>query len=351
MDLKEESWGSYLGDPVRVFTVTYKRSGFLVTITDLGATTLRVVLPDRHGTPGDVTLTQETPEDLINCGAYLGATIGRVANRIGDSKFSLEGKEYTLFANNGPHCLHGGKVGFDKRIWALASQQVTDHEVILKFSYVSPDLEEGFPGALSSSITYFIQPDKIAWEFEARTDKTTIVNLTNHNYWNLDGLATAIDDQTVSIAASNYSPIDSTGLSTGVVTPVEPGLDTRHPKPYSEIFASFGDVDNNFYLDEAKNWYPNQKTLYTCAESYSPKTGRAMTIKTSDPCVQLYTGNSLGIPPMTSSNGNHEVRKHYAFCLETQRPPNAINNSFKNYVILQPGETYYHRTEHEFKLR
>jgi len=223
----------------------------------------------------------------------------------------------------------------------------------LKFVYVSPDMEEGFPGTLTTSIKYIIQPNKIAWEFEATTDKTTIVNLLNHDYWNLDGLDTTIDEQEIRIASSTYGPTDSYGLFTGEVRPIEPGLDTRQAKKFSQILAEFGDVDHNMFLDEAKNWTPNQRNLHFCAEAYSPKTGRVMQVKTSEPCIQFYTGNFLGdnAHNIQTTNGDHKVGKHYAFCLETQRPVNAVNNSFRDYVILHPKETYYHKTEHEFSLK
>jgi len=221
----------------------------------------------------------------------------------------------------------------------------------LKFTYVSPDGEEGYPGTLTSSITYYIQPNKLSWDFESTTDKTTIVNLTNHNYWTLDGLATPIDEQEISILASTYSPIDADGLSTGEVVEIPASLDSRNYRKFSDLFAKFGDVDNNFFLDEGKSWTKNQKQVHACAEVYSPKTGRVMTIRTSQPCIQLYTGNFLGIEPILTSNGNHKVGKHYAFCLETQIPPNAINNNFREWSILNPGEKYFHRTEHEFTTK
>jgi aldose 1-epimerase len=326
-------------------------SGFFVTITDLGANTLRIVIPDRNGIPGDVALTQETPELLINFGAMLGATVGRVANRVAKGKFSLEGKDYTLFVNNGPNSLHGGKVGFDKKIWKLDSKNEDSNEVSLKFVYVSPDMEEGYPGTLTNSIKYIIQPNKIAWEFEATTDKTTILNLTNHNYYNLDGPGVRIDDQEISIRASTYNLVDGDGLTIGEAQPVLPSIDTRQHKKFSEIFEKFGDVDNNFFLDDAKDWSKNQIQMHQCAVVYSPKTGRLMTIKTSEPSVQLYTANSLGDGPIKTTNGNIKADKHFAFCLETQRRPDAINHPiFKDYVILKPGENYYHKTEHEFKL-
>jgi aldose 1-epimerase len=351
MQLNEEHWGQYEGKDVRIFTAKDSKIGFFATFTDLGAGSLRIVVPDKHGVPGDVTVTQETPDVLVKFGAYLGATCGRVANRIANGKFSLEGKEYTLFVNNGPNHLHGGKIGFDKKIWHLESKSVNEHEATLKFTLESADLEEGYPGKLNVSTKYTIQPNKITWEFEATTDKTTLVNITNHNYWNMDGIGVAINDQEIQIAASTYNPVDALGLNTGEIKPAE-NIGTQKPIKFSEIFATYGDVDNNYYLEAAKPWTKNQRQLHACAQVYSPATGREVTIRTSEPCVQLYTANYLGVNEIKTSNGDKPARKHFAFCLETQRPSNAIHQpSVKDSVILHPGETYFHKTEHEFRVR
>lgn len=351
MEFKEEPWGQYKGNDVKRFTVKDTKSGFMATFTDLGAASLRVVVPDKNGTPGDVAVTQETPEILIKFGAYLGATVGRVANRIGAGKFSLEGKDYTVAINNASNHLHGGLVGFDKKIWKLENKTVAENEVTLKFTTESADMEEGYPGHLRVSTTYIINPNKIAWEFEATTDKTTLVNITNHNYWNLDEIGVAIDDQEVHIQASTYNTVDAEGLNTGEIKPAET-IGTQKPIKFSQIFSTYGDVDNNYYLDAAKPWAKGQRQLHACAQVYSPKTGREMIIRTNEPCVQLYTANYLGVDEIKTTNGNLPARPHYAFCLETQRPSNAINQPpVRDTVILKPGETYFHKTEHEFKIR
>lgn len=352
MEFKEEPWGQYAGNNVRLFTVSDSKSGFLASFSDLGAASIRVVVKDKDGVSSDVAVTQDTPEILIKFGAYLGATVGRVANRIGGGKFSLEGKDYTVAVNNGPNHLHGGLVGFDKKIWTLAEKSVKESEVTLKFTHESADGDEGFPGKLNASILYTINPNKLTWEFQATTDKTTIVNLTNHNYWNLDAIGVAIEDQVVKIAAETYNTVDSDGLNTGEIKQVSENQGTNKPIKFSEIYSRYGNVDNNYFLDAAKPWTKNQRELHECAEVYSPKTGRTMIIRTTEPCVQLYTAHFLGVDEIKTSNGGLPAKPRFAFCLETQRPSNAINNpAVRDTVILNPGEVYYHKTEHEFKLK
>jgi len=317
-------------------------------VTDLGATLLRVVRPDKHGQHVDIALTQETPEELVNRPGYLGATVGRVANRIGYGRFELDGNEYKVAVNNGPHHLHGGIVGFNKKIWHLTEHQQSENEVRLGFKYESPDTEEGYPGSLITNITYHFEPNKIWWVIEATTDRPTILNITNHAYWNLDGLDVNIGDQEIQVAASTYLPSDENNFPSGGIRPVESTIDMRSPRKFSDVLQQFGDVDNNFFLDEAKSHKgKNQREVHYCAKATSAKTGIEMTIHTSEPCVQLYTGNYLHQVGVV--NGGHKVDKHYAFCLETQRPPNAINTpQFKDSVILRSEEVYFHKTVHEF---
>jgi len=352
MKLTVEPWGTFGGEPVQRFTIADTSSGAFTTITDLGATLLRVVRPNKQGKLIDLALTQETAEELITRGENLGATVGRVANRIANGEFELDGIAYTLARNDeGRHHIHGGIEAFHKKIWQVAKQQQLENEVILGFRYVSPNKEEGYPGTLVSDVTFHFEPNKIWWAFEATTDKPTIVNLTNHAYWTLEGLDTIIDDQEIEVAASTYFPIDEYGLPTdGKEQPVESALDMRTPRKFSDIFKQFGDVDNNFFLDEAKaHEATNNCELYYCAKITSEKTGIGMVIHTTDPCVQVYTANNLAKAGTT--NGGHPAVKHGAFCLETQKPPNAINYpKYRDLVILRPGESYYHKTVHEFIL-
>lgn len=349
MKITTGEYGIYNGKTCKLFTITDPGSGAQVTVTDLGAALLRVVRPDKNGKLIDIALTQDNPEELISCKGYLGATVGRFANRIGYGKFELDGTQYKLEPNNGPHVLHGGFEGFHKRLWEVVEQEESENEVRLGFKYESPDLESGFPGSLISRITYHFEPNKVWWEIEASANRPTILNLTNHTYWNLEGLQVKIDDQEIEIAAGTYFPGDENSFPTGEIRQVEPTLDMRTSRKFSDIFQKFGDVDNNFFLDEAKK-YSNQKSqreLHYCARAFSTKTGISMTLHTTEPCVQLYTGN--WVQEMKTYNGGLKAEKHDAFCLETQRPPDAINNpAFRDLVVLRPEEVYYHKTVHEF---
>eukprot|EP01111_Echinosteliopsis_oligospora_P015257 TRINITY_DN5975_c0_g2_i1.p1 TRINITY_DN5975_c0_g2~~TRINITY_DN5975_c0_g2_i1.p1 ORF type:complete len:356 (+),score=98.55 TRINITY_DN5975_c0_g2_i1:55-1122(+) len=354
MELTKSDWGEYEGQKVALFTISHKSSGFQVTITDMGASIVRVLVPDRDGKSADITITQDKPELLPQGGGYLGASVGRVANRINRGKYSLDGKDYQLYINNTPHSLHGGQVGFDRKIWKTVSHSCDGHAVVIKFSYTSPDGEENYPGTLHVDLTYFIEANKISWEFEAKVDdKTTIINLTNHSYWNLDGLeADLIDEQAVEIKADTFCPVDDNCFPTGDVKSVDNLVDLRSMREFKDVFNTFGGVDNNFFLSEAgKDYVKNQRSVHACASAYSKKTGRLMTVRTSEPCVQLYTGNGLRYVK-TSNGGDHKCIDHGAFCLETQRPPDSVNDPrFRDLVTLNPGETYYHRTEHVFSIK
>jgi len=310
---------------------------------------LRVVVPSKHGTAVDVTLTEDTAERLAGS-AFFGCSVGRVANRIGNSHFELEGQEYKLFANSAQHSLHGGENGFNKKIWRLVDLKESPNEIMLVFSYTSPDKEEGYPGKLEAKISYHIQPLKIWWEFEATTDKTTIVNLTNHSYWNLDGVGGTIDTQEIQLESSLYNPVDGDCFPTGEMKDVGEDLDMKKPRKFLDIFSKFGDVDNNFHLNGAQQWVKNQRECHLAAKAFSPTTGISMSVSTSDPCVQLYTGNFLKDACIIAGN-TYQLKKHYGFCLETQRVPNAINTSqFRESVILRSNEQYYHKTIHEFNV-
>jgi len=345
-------YGKYNHHDCQLFTVTDHNNGFGVSFTDLGASVLRVRVPTKHNTVVDVALTEDTPERLMTPPTpYFGATIGRVANRIGYSKFELDGKLYKLFANSGPHSLHGGEYGFDKKIWKLVEIQESDTEVVIVFSYTSLDKEEGYPGNLETKLSYHVQPLKIWWEVEGTTDHTTIVNITNHTYWNLDGVGGVIDAQEIQLPASFYNATDNNDFPTGEIKEVGEELDMRLPRLFSDVFAKHGNVDNNFFLDEAKLWHKAKKDTHLVAKVKSLTTGIAMTITSTDPGVQLYTGNNLTGRTIILGGVHYALGPHYAFCLETQKVPNAINTEeFKEQVILRPNEVYYHKTVHDFHV-
>jgi aldose 1-epimerase len=346
MEFKEEFWATHENKEAMLYTVSYK-NGFEVCLSNFGATLVKVKVPTKDHKIIEVNFHHANPTDYINNGGYLGAVVGRVANRIANAKFSLEGKEYSLFVNNNNrHCLHGGKDGFNKKWWDLVEEQQNGDQMKLTFEYISPDGEESFPGTLKTKVIYEISPLKIGWTFEAETDKTTIVNITNHAYWNLDGIDGAlIDDQKITLDADTFMPVDDTLIPTGELIDVHAvGLNMKEPVEFGKLFSSFGDIDNNFVLN---NYAPYMKEPRFAAEVYSPRTGIKMKVFTTEPCVQVYTGNFM---QKITCHGKL-LQKHQAFCLETQKAPNAINmEQYRDTVILKPGEKYFHKTVHIFSI-
>jgi len=350
MELLRSEWGFYRGRTSSLYTIKDDDSGFEASITDLGASIVRVVMPDRHGNLSDVAFGQNSAEELVSQGGYLGATIGRVAGRIANARFTLDGTEYPLAVNaSGGHTLHGGKEGFDKRLWTLKLKRILykENRVALSFEYSSSDGEEGYPGNLKTLLTYRIAPMEITWEYVAKTDKPTIVNLTNHSYWNLDGHDKLVDDLRIKVESSYYLPADEYTIPTGEIknlggTP----LDCRSPRSLAEIFASYGDIDDVFLLDGFKR-KKKPEDMFFAAELSSATSGRRVELYTTEPSLVVYTGNHM---ELLKSFGKG-CRKHSAICLEDQRPPNAINDSrFAEAVILRPNETYYHRTLLRFRV-
>ncbi len=344
MEINQSKWGLVDGIEVYLISIKDPETGFSVKISNYGATLVSVEVPDKNGEVGEVTVSQNRPEDFKANPAYLGAVVGRVANRIKNGKFTLEGKDYQLFQNNNGNSLHGGKVGFNNKIWTLLESSTNNDDARIKFEYLSPDGEENYPGTLKVHTTYNISPMKIGWEFQATTDKTTIINLTNHAYWNLESLDVVNDYHHVTLFCDRYMIADEGDMVTGEVADIEKmGFDLRKGITLSEVYNSYGDVDNNFFVESYDS--ENPLVFHKCAELYSEKSGRRMIVETTEPCVHLYTGNYMeGI-----LSCGKEQKKHNALCFETQRPPNAINfPEFKSMFILKPGETYTHKTQHTF---
>ncbi|HME54167.1 MAG TPA: aldose epimerase family protein [Candidatus Lokiarchaeia archaeon] len=335
------------GDDAELISITDPKTGFRVDVSTFGATLVRVQVPDKEGQATDVNFGQDSPQEYLDQGGYLGAVTGRVANRISGGKFVLDGEEFQLPINQaGKNTLHGGIEGFNKKMWTCTKAQAKDKDAIVVFEYESADGEEGFPGTLKVTTTYTVSPNKVGWEFSATTDKPTIVNITNHAYWNLDGLDGLIDDLQVKVDASFYMPGDQDDLVTGEVRLLDNlPLDMREFKPFSQLFAEHGDIDNSFFVD--KHWTKKAPgDVVLAGELQSPKTGRFMKIYTSEPIIHVYTGNY-----MTMTSFKQPCQKHGAVCFECQQPPNAINNPvFAKNVILRPGQKYYHKTVHEFGL-
>lgn len=345
MDFQHQKWSS-----AELLRILDPNSKFEVHLTSLGASIVKVLMPNNRGEVENIIFGQNSPEEYGKVGGYMGASVGRVANRIKDGSFELLGQNYQLAKNNnGIHCLHGGTRGFSFKKWDIIEikSQKNPNEIRVTFEYISPDGEENFPGTLTTRVTYFISPMKIQWEFFAFTDKPTIVNLTNHTYWNLESPTTTIANHELCLNADRYSEVDDMCLPTGEISSVEnTGVDFRTSKNLEESLKEFGDIDNNFFFNEYQT-KENPLDLLHVGELRCRNSGRIMQIATSEPCIQVYTGNFMS---KLSSYGTPCI-KHNAICLETQRVPNAINfPEFRDQVILKPGDMYIHKTQHKFEI-
>jgi aldose 1-epimerase len=333
------------GKSVDLYTLTNK-NGLVAKITNYGGIITELHVPDRNGQDGNIVLGFASLDKYVAGHPFFGAIAGRVANRIGKGRFTLDGKEYKLAVNNGPNSLHGGNVGFDKKVWD--AEPVSSKEgPALRMQYVSPDGEEGYPGTLTTTVIYTLTDDnELKIDYKATTNKPTIVNLTNHSYFNLagDGNGTVLDHE-LTINADNYTVFDATQIPTGEIKPVAgTPLDFRKPTPIGQrIDQTGGGYDHNFVL--------NGKTgqMKLCARVRDPKSGRVMEIRTTEPGVQLYTANGLD-GKITGTSGK-PYPKYGAFCLETQHYPDSVNHPEFPSVVLRPGQTYHTTTVHKFSAK
>ncbi len=336
------------GEAVQIYTLT-NAQGMEARITNYGGILVSLKTPDRNGALADVVLGHDTLDGYFENSPYFGALIGRYGNRIAKGQFTLEGKTYTLAKNNGPNSLHGGLKGFDKALWTAEPLNSADGPA-LSLSYVSADGEEGYPGTLHAKVVYTLTNDNVLrLDYEATTDKTTIVNLTNHSYFNLkDAGATPALDHVLTINADNYTPVDATLIPTGEIAPVEgTPFDFRKPTAIgaridddNEQLKLGGGYDHNFVL----NGGPQDLAL--AATVSEPTTGRHMEVWTTQPGVQFYSANFLD--GTISGKGGVAYQKHAALCLETQHFPDSPNQHQFPSTVLQPGQTYKTTTEYRF---
>jgi len=343
MSITRESWGTTkAGEAVDLYTLE-NANGMKVKIATYGGIVTELHVPDRDGNPADVVCGFETLAEYEAGHPYFGALIGRYGNRIAKGRFTLDGKEYTLATNNGENHLHGGNVGFDKKVWK-AEPVETDNSVGVKLTYVSPDGEEGYPGTLTSTVVYELTADnELKIDYKATTDAPTIVNLTHHGYFNLGGHDSGdILGHVMMIAADRYTPVDEGLIPTGELAPVA-GTVMDFTKP-TAIGARIKDIagggyDHNYVLNSQDG------SLALAARVSDPKTGRVMEVYTTEPGIQFYTGNFLD----GSNKGKGAVyNKHAAFCLETQHYPDSPNKPDWPSVVLRPGQTYRHTTVYRF---
>ena len=330
------------GAKADLYTLTNAR-GMKVKLTNYGAITVSVEVPDKAGKVADVTLGYDTLEGWLKSTSYFGATVGRYANRIAKGKFTLDGKTYTLATNNGENALHGGIKGFDKVLWN-AEPVKTATSVGVKFTYLSKDGEEGYPGNLSVTAVYSLTNDnEFKAEFSATTDKPTVVNLAHHTYWNLTGGAAGdILGHELMLAADKYTPVDAGLIPTGELTAVA-GTPMDFTKP-TAIGARIGQVeggyDHNYVLRNQGG------AVALDARVVEPKSGRVMEISSDQPGIQFYSGNFLD--GTVTGKGGVVYKKHWGFCLETQHYPDSPNKPEFPTVVLRPGQTYKHIMIHKF---
>ena len=337
------------GKPVSLYTLKNK-NGIELKVTNYGARFVSLLTPDKEGKFADITLGFNTIEEYKTDDMYLGCVVGRYANRIEKGKFSLNGKEYTLFVNNGPNTLHGGDKGFDKVVWDAVQDGNT-----ITFTYVSPDGEEGYPGTVTVSKKLTLtDEDELHIDYEAKTDQTTVINLSNHSYFNLKGEGdSTILDHVMMINADYTTPVDSTLIPTGELASVEgTAFDFREPK---EIGQDVGDTINfpdeqlRFGKGYDHNWVlKKDSNELSLAVTLSEKTtGRLMEIWTTEPALQFYGGNFMKGKVIGKSGRPYKFRG--ALVLETQHYPDSPNHPDFPTTVLEPGETYTHKAIYKFK--
>ncbi|WP_181304694.1 aldose epimerase family protein [Rufibacter sp. XAAS-G3-1] len=330
--------------------VLKNKNNVQAAITNYGGRVVSLLVPDKNGKLTDVSIGFANVEDYTEgADTYFGATIGRYGNRIAKGKFTLEGKQYTLATNNGANHLHGGDKGFSRVVWD--AKQVDDKT--LELTYVSKDMEEGYPGTLTTKVTYTLTDgNELKVNYQATTDKTTIVNLTNHTFFNLNGEGSGdVLGHTLQINADRYNPVDSTLIPTGIEPVTGTPFDFQQPtaigsriKEQNQQLQYGNGYDHNYVLTGGNAG----KEMKLAATVTGDKSGITMEIRTQEPGIQLYSGNFME-GGHTLKVGKDEFRT--AFCLETQHFPDSPNQSAFPSTVLKPGQTYNTTTVHKFSAK
>ena len=349
--IKKESFGTVKGAPVYIYTLANDK-GMIAKITNYGGAIVSLIVPDRNGKPGDVVLGYDLLEDYVkNNTTYFGVLIGRYGNRIANGRFSLDGVEYILAKNNGENHLHGGIKGYDKVVWNAKEIESKDG-VALKLTYFSPDGEEGYPGNLSISVIYTLtNNNELKIKYLASTDKKTIVNLTQHSYFNLTGKGDILG-QELMINADRFTPVDKNLIPTGELKAVK-GTPFDFTRPIAvgkrinqdnEQLHYGSGYDHNWVLNKPKG---GAKTL--AATLYDPGSGRFMEVFTTEPGIQFYAGNFLG-NTVPGKKRQTYIRRS-GLCLEAQHFPDSPNKPAFPSVVLRPGEKYRQVTVYKFSVK
>ena len=332
------------------------KNGMTVTMMNYGATVLSVQVPDRNGKIDEITLGFKNYSNYTKNKTYFGGTCGRFSNRIAKGKFTIDGKEYQLATNNDPNHLHGGVKGFNNALW---TGEIIDNkdEVGVKFTYISPDGEEGYPGKLTSHVTYSLNDNnELKIDYTATvTGNPTHVNLTNHCYWNLAGEGTILNHE-VTLPSLRYLPVDGTMIPTGELKAVKGtpfDFTSAHTigERYEKVKIGEGEgvmtgYDHCYILDKNLNRPASEEKLVLAAHVYEPKTGRVMEVLTDQPGIQFYIGVFLD-----GSKDVEEMPQYGGFCLESQKLPDAPNQTTFPPSLIIPGEIYRQTTIHRFSVK
>jgi len=348
----KQTWGSTkAGEGVDLYTLTNAK-GASVQIATLGGTVVSIKVPDKAGALGDVVLGFDSLDGYLGAHPFFGVLVGRYGNRIGNAAFTLDGKAYTLAKNNGVNSLHGGLKGFDKYVWKTREVKSADG-LALELTHVSPDGDEGFPGTLSVTVRYtWTDANGLRVDYTATTDKPTVLNLTNHSYFNLSaGASPTILDHTLHLMADRYTPVDKGLIPTGELRAVAgTPFDFTKARRVGELIdasdeqiAFGGGYDHNLVLSR-----PANGSLRLAGRVTDPASGRVMDVTTTEPGVQFYTGNFLD--GSIKGRGGKAYVKRSGLCLETQHFPDSPNKPDFPSVVLRPGQTYKTSTQYTFSV-
>jgi len=346
--VKKEIYGTHQGKEVFLLTLTNK-AGNVIRLTNFGAKITWIEVPDKNGKKDNITFGYDTFEGTVTGDMSFGSVVGRYANRIANAKFTLDGVEYKLPVNNGPNTLHGGPGGWHSVVWN--TEVLKDKELpAVKFTYVSPDMEQGFPGTVTAEVVYtWTDNNEIVMDYKCTTDKKTVVNITNHAYFNLHGAGNGnILDHVLSLRASAFTPVDSVMIPTGEIRPVAGTpfdfttphtIGERIGENYDQLILGRG-YDHNYVLD-------NKEPVDVIV--YEPVSGRVLEVITDQPGMQLYTGNFLDGSKI--GHGGKPYTHRSGFCLESGHFPDSPNHPEFPPTVLNPGETLTTQTIYKFSVK